>query len=96
MFLSRWVYNKNKKYYKNNNKNNNKNKNKRYIAFVDDFWETDVSDGDGDGDGDDYTYSPPSRFFCKISKDRKLKKIIEMVSYKKRWAPWNEPGAFCL
>ena len=89
MFLSRWVYNKNK----NNNNNNN-----RYIAFVDDFWETDVSDGDGDGDGDgdDYTYSPPSRFFCKISKDRKLKKITEMVSYKKRWAPWNEPGAFCL
>ena len=89
MFLSRWVYNKNK----NNNNNNN-----RYIAFVDDFWETDVSDGDGDGDGDgdDYTYSPPSRFFCKILKDRKLKKITEMVLYKKKWAPWNEQGAFCL
>ena len=53
MFLSRWVYNKNK--YNNNNK--------RYIAFVDDFWDTDGSDGDGDGD--DYTYSPPSRFFFK-------------------------------
>lgn len=87
MFLSRWLYNKNKNNYKNNNNN-------RYIAFVDDFWDTDGSDGDGDGD--DYTYSPPSRFFCKISKDRKLKKITEMVLYKKKWAPWNEPEAFCL
>ena len=83
MFLSKWVYNKNK--YKNNNK--------RYIAFVDDFWDTDGSDGDGDGD--DYTYSPPSRFFCKISKDRKLKKITEMVLYKKNGF-WNEPDAFCF
>ena len=82
MFLSRWVYNKNK--YKNNNK--------RYIAFVDDFWDTDGSDGDGDGD--DYTYSPPSRFFCKISKERKLKKITEMVLYKKKWAPWNLENAY--
>jgi hypothetical protein len=87
MFLSRWLY------YKNNYKNN-KNNNKRFIAFVDDFWDTDGSDGDEDWDGDDYTYSPPSRFFCKISKDRKLKKITEMVLYKKKWAPWNKFGAF--
>lgn len=83
MFLSRWMYNKNKI----------KNR-KLYTTIVDDFWDTDGSDGDGDGD--DYTYSPPSCFFCKISKDRKLKKITEMVLYKKKWAPWNEPGAFCL
>ena len=85
MFLSRWMYNKNKNKIKNR---------KLYTTIVDDFWDTDGSDGDGDGD--DYTYSPPSYFFCKISKDRKLKKITEMVLYKKKWAPWNEPGAFCL
>ena len=75
MFLSRWLYNKNKNNYKNNNNN-------RYIVIVDNFWDTDGSDGDDDLD--DYTYSPPSRFFCKISKDRKLKKITEMVLYKKK------------
>jgi hypothetical protein len=92
MFLSLLRFkNGNRKIYKKGNNKNYNNKNyKKLEIIVDDFWDTDGSDTDGD----DYTYSPPSRFFFKTIENKKLKKITEMVLYKKKWAPWNEDGAF--
>ena len=91
MFLSLWRSKKgDQKKNKKISKDKDKDKDNKLEVIVDDFWETDGSDGDSD----DYTYSPPSRFFFKTRKNKKLKKITEMVLYKKKWAPWNEYGAF--
>ena len=91
MFLSRWAYNK--------NKNNNKNKNKRYVAFVDDFGILMYLMGMGMGMrmGTEMTILivHPVVFFVKYQKIENLKRLQKWF-YKKRWAPWNEPGAFCL
>ena len=79
MFLSNWGWKKNIK-----NIKNIKNK------ITDDFWDTDGSDDDTDI----FCDSPPSRYFCLKTKNKREKYIKNLISFKKKWAPWNEPGAF--
>ena len=52
--------------------------------------------GPANDDTDIFCDSPPSRYFCLKTKNKREKYIKNLISFKKKWAPWNEPGAFFL